>query len=57
MANPIDFLIRLLRNQAYDYSTAAAPQVSPEAIALNKCADKLEALNKPPQSTFDRLMK
>lgn len=49
------FLIRLLRKQAHDYSVAAAPRVSREAVSLKKCADELEGIDR--SSQFDRLMR
>lgn len=53
------FLIRLLRARAHMASAREAPRVSLEAVALNDCADRLEALSdsKPAYtSPFDRMM-
>lgn len=62
MDNPVfDYttteIIRRMREEAHLLNAWMAPQTSLEAMILNECADRLEALNKPPLSVFDRLMK
>lgn len=46
-----------MRRRAHLINTWMNPRVSREAQILNAAADELEALNKPPLSEFDRLMK
>lgn len=62
MANPVfDYttakIIREMREQAHLFNAWMNPRPSREATILNAAADALEALNKPPLSEFDRLMK
>ena len=51
------FLIRLLRARAHIASARENPRVSKEAVILNDCAERLEALYASPLSEFDKLMK
>lgn len=66
MSNPVmDYntarIIREMREQAHLFNAWMNPRPSMEAIILNDCADKLEALSDTgkaiPQSEFDRLMR
>lgn len=50
-------IIREMRRRAHLLNVWMAPRVSKEAVILNAAADELEALNKPPLSEFDKLMK
>lgn len=62
MSNPvfdatIVEIILEMRRRAHVLNAWMNPRVSREATILNAAADALEALNKPPLSEFDRLMK
>ena len=46
-----------MRKRAHLINAWMNPRVSREAQILNAAADELEALNKPPLSEFDKLMK
>ena len=46
-----------MRKRAHLINAWMNPRVSREAAILNAAADELEALNKPPLSEFEKLMK
>lgn len=50
-------IILEMRRRAHVLNAWMNPRVSREAEILNAAADELEALNKPPLSEFDKLMK
>lgn len=62
MSNPvfdatIVEIILEMRRRAHVLNAWMNPRPSREATILNAAADALEALNRPPLSEFDRLMK
>lgn len=50
-------IILEMRRRAHLLNAWMNPRVSREATILNRAADELEELNKPPLSEFDKLMK
>lgn len=53
----IEEIILEMRRRAHVLNAWMNPRVSREAQILNAAADELEALNKPPLSEFEKLMK